>query len=65
VLARTINEVNSFYPAMNFEAGYLAGSFGSAMNAVAVSDERNAHFIAIAPNDPALSDELFGNDHKS
>jgi hypothetical protein len=50
---------------MNFEAGYLARSFGSAMNAVAVSDERNAHFIAIAPNDPALSDELFGNDHKS
>jgi hypothetical protein len=51
VLAGTIKEANFFYPAMNFEAGYLAGSFGSAMNTVAVSDERNAHFVSIAPND--------------
>jgi hypothetical protein len=31
---------------------------------IAFLEERNAQFGAIAPNDPAFSDELFGNDHK-
>ena len=45
-------------------ASHLGEQLGSTINSVAVSDERDAHFVAIAPNDPAFSDELFGNDHQ-